>query len=127
MDAFKITNLLLIFLQIEIVFNFKCGTDSLKIKPKLLNIESKIKVSSITKDTTYTPIKIGYDFSLLTKPSSMPESTFETMKSILKEISIEFSKILQVQHLNIDLSGMSEDIMDGCFLSGIGIGYEKFL
>ena len=57
----------------------------------------------------------------------MPESTFETMKSILKEISIEFSKILQVQHLNIDLSGMSEDIMDGCFLSGIGIGYEKFL
>ena len=122
MDAFKITNLLLIFLQIEIVFNFKCGTDSLKIKPKLLNIESKIKVSSITKDTTYTPIKIGYDFSLLTKPSSMPESTFETMKSILKETSTEFSKILQVQHLNIDLSGLSEDIIDGCFLRGIGIG-----
>ena len=127
MDAFKITNLLLIFLQIEIVFNFKCGTDSLKIKPKLLNIESKIKVSSITKDTTYTPIKIGYDFSLLTKPSSMPESTFETMKSILKETSTEFSKILQVQHLNIDLSGLSEDIIDGCFLFRIVIGYERFL
>jgi len=127
MNAFKISNLLLILLQIEIAFNFKCGTSSLKKKPKLLKIESKIKGNSITKESTYTPIKIGYDFTLLTKPSSMPESTFETMKSILKEISIEFSKILQVQHLNIDLSGMSEDIIDGCFLSGIGIGYEKFL
>ena len=127
MNAFKISNLLLILLQIEIAFNFKCGTSSLKKKPKLLKIESKIRGNSITKESTYTPIKIGYDFTLLTKPSSMPESTFETMKSILKEISIEFSKILQVQHLNIDLSGMSEDITDGCFLSGIGIGYEKFL
>ena len=127
MVLFSITNLILIFIQIEIALNFKCGTDSLKIKPKFLNIESKIKTSLISKDKTYTPIKIAYDFTMLNQPKSMPSSTFEKVKSILKETSTEFSKILQVQHINIDLKGKSDDIINGCFLSDIGIGYEKFL
>ena len=127
MKAFQIWILLLIFILIETVISFKCGTNYLKIKPKHLNIKQNNKTSSILKNTGDQPIEIAYDFTTLKKPSSMSSSIFETVKTILKETRNEFSKILQVQHLNIDLSGMSEDIMDGCFLSGIGIGYEKFL
>ena len=57
----------------------------------------------------------------------MSSSIFETVKTILKETRNEFSKILQVQHNDIDLTGAAEDIMEGCLLSTIGEGYEDFL
>ena len=40
----------------------------------------------------------------------MSSSIFETVKTILKETRNEFSKILQVQHNDIDLTGAAEDI-----------------
>ena len=127
MKTVKIFNLLLIVIQIGISLSFKCGTDDLKIKPKTLKLKSNIKASSILKDTAYTAIKIGYDFTTLSKPSSMTSSTFETVKSILKETRTEFSKILKVQHYNIDLSGSLNYIIQSCELSNIGEGYKDFL
>ena len=127
MKAFKIWILLLIFIQIETVINFKCGTNYLKIKPKHFNLKQNNKTSSILKDTEYRPIEIAYDFTTLKQPSSMSSSIFETVKSILKETRNEFSKILQVQHTDIDLSESAEDIMDACELSNIGEGYKDFL
>ena len=47
------------------------------------------------------------------------------MKNNLKETRNEFSKILQVQHTDIDLEGAAEDIMEACLLNTIGEGYEE--
>ena len=127
MKMIKIFNLFLILFHIGISLSFKCGTDDLKIKPKTLKLKSNIKTSSILKDTAYTAIKIAYDFTTLSKPSSMTSSTFEKVKSILKETRTEFSKILKVQHYSIDLSGELNYIMQSCDLSNIGEGYEDFL
>ena len=127
MKAFQIWILLLIFIQIENVISFKCGTDSLKIKPKLLNEKQNDKTSSILKDTAYTPIKMAFDFTTLQKPSSMSSATFDNVKSILRDTRIEFSKFLQVQHSSIDLEGYLDRIMNDCDLSTIGAGYEDFL
>ena len=77
----------------------------MKIKPKHLNIKRNNETSSILKDTGDQPIEIAYDFTTLKKPSSMSSSIFETVKSILKDTRNEFSKILQVQHTDIDLTG----------------------
>ena len=57
----------------------------------------------------------------------MYSSIFETVKNVLKETRNEFNKILQVQHIDIDLTGVIEDIIEGCLLSTIGEGYEDFL
>ena len=127
MKVFQIWILLLIFIQIETVISFKCGTDSLKIKPKLLNEKQNDKTSSILKDTAYTPIKMAFDFTTLQKPSSMSSATFDNVKSILRDTRIEFSKFLQVQHSSIDLEGYLDRIMNDCGLSTIGAGYEDFL
>ena len=127
MNAFQICILLLISIQIESVISFKCGTDSLKIEPKLLNEQKNNKTSSILKDTEYTPIKMAFDFTTLKKPSSMSSSTFEKVKSILIDTRSEFSKFLQVQHSRIDLTGYLDKIMEDCGLSNIGEGYEDFL
>ena len=40
----------------------------------------------------------------------MYSSIFETVKNVLKETRNEFNKILQVQHIDIDLTGVIEDI-----------------
>ena len=85
------------------------------------------KTSSILKDTEYTPIKMAFDFTTLKKPSSMSSSTFEKVKSILRDTRSEFSKFLQVQHSRIDLTGYLDKIMEDCGLSNIGEGYEDFL
>ena len=102
MKSFQIWILLLISIQIETVISFKCGTNYLKIKPKYLNIKGNNKTRSILKDTGDQPIEIAYDFTTLKKPNSMSSSIFETVKNNLKETRNEFSKILQVQHTDID-------------------------
>ena len=127
MKTFQIWILLIIFIQIETVISFKCGTNYLKIKPKYLNIKGNNKTRSILKDTGDQPIEIAYDFTTLKKPNSMSSSIFETVKNNLKETRNEFSKILQVQHTDIDLEGAAEDIMEACLLNTIGEGYEDFL
>ena len=127
MKAFKIWTLLLIFIQIETVLNFKCGTNKLKIKPKRLNIKQNLKASSSLKAPAYTPLEMGFDFTTLQKPSSMSSSTFQNVKRILRETRSEFSKILQVQHYSIDLSGNLNDLMESCELTNIGEGYANFL
>ena len=132
MKIFKIFYLVLIFINIDAVYNnnsTQCGTDKLKIKPRMINIENKVKISSISKETSdpYTPISIGYDFTTLEMPYTMSSSTFYKIRSILKDTREEFSKILQIQHKSIDLSDDLNDIMEACELSTIGEDYPNFL
>lgn len=107
----------------------RCGADKLNIKPKSLNITSKIpkSTSSKVKVGTYTPISIGFDFTTFKKPDSMKESTFSNLKSILKETRVEFSKLLQVVHKEYDLSGQLDIITSFCDLDDIGKNYPDFL
>ena len=95
MKGAKILTIALILINIEVILGHFCGSDKLKIKQKPLAFK-EVKTSSVTKSTadSYTPIKIGYDFTTLERPSSMTTSTFSTVKSILKETRTEFSKFL---------------------------------
>ena len=85
------------------------------------------KERNLAKSDTYTPISIGYDFSIFIKPDIIKESAFSQLKSILKETREEFSKLLQIIHQEIDLTGRKYDIMDSCRLDVIGKDYKNFL
>ena len=118
--------LTIIFIRIKEVHNHQCGADDLNIRPKPLKIKSAIK-NNLVKSNSYSPISIGYDFSSFIKPDSMEESTFSELKSIFKETRVEFSKLLQVIHQEIDLTGRKYEIMDSCNLDVIGKDYKNFL
>ena len=126
MKTNKFLVIVLIFLNIEGAYSEKCGADKLKIKPKQLDLESQNK-KNIASSNSYTPIKIGFDFTSFTKPSSMSSSTFSQIKAILKETRKEFSKILQVQHENIYLTNFKEAIMTNCGINTIANDYSNFL
>ena len=118
--------LAIIFIIIKEAYNHQCGTDKLNIRPKPLKIKPGIK-NNLVKSNSYSPISIGYDFSSFIKPDSMKESTFSELKSIFKETRVEFSKLLQVIHQEIDLTGRKYEIMDSCNLDVIGKDYKNFL
>ena len=122
-------NLLLIILNIGFIFSWKCGADKLKIKLKPLNNVTKIKRMSISKSNanSLTPIKIGFDFTTLEKPSYMTNSIFSTVTKLLKETRDEFTKILKVSHENIDLIDYLDDIIEVCGIYTIGRDYRNFL
>ena len=128
MKGAKIFILALILINIETILGGPCGADKLKISPKPLDLKVN-KAIPITKTTAdgYTPIKIGYDFTTLKRPSSMTTSTYSLVKSLLQQTRVEFSKFVQVQHTNFDLSGSADDIMELCELDTIGAGYTDFL
>ena len=128
MKGAKIFILALILINIETILGGPCGTDKLKISPKPLDLKVN-KAIPITKTTAdgYTPIKIGYDFTTLQRPSSMTTSTYSLVKSLLQQTRVEFSKFVQVQHTNFDLSGSADDIMELCELDTLGAGYADFL
>ena len=128
MKGAKIFILALILINIETILGGPCGADKLKISPKPLDLKVN-KAIPITKTTAdgYTPIKIGYDFTTLKRPSSMTTSTYSLVKSLLQQTRVEFSKFVQVQHTNFDLSGSADDIKELCELNTIGAGYADFL
>ena len=126
MKTNKFLVIVLIFLNIEGAYSEKCGADKLKIKPRQLDLESQNK-KNLASSNSYTPIKIGFDFTSFTKPSSMSSSIFSQIKAILKETRKEFSKILQVQHENIYLTNFKEAIMTNCGINTIANDYSNFL
>ena len=128
MKGAKIFILALILINIETILGGPCGADKLKISPKPLDLKVN-KAIPITKTTAdgYTPIKIGYDFTTLQRPSGMTTSTYSLVKSLLQQTRVEFSKFVQVQHTNFDLSGSADDIKELCELDTIGAGYADFL
>jgi hypothetical protein len=115
--------------SINEIFNFKCGADQLKLKPKELKFdkETSDKISKKVTAASYTPIKIGMDYTSFTKPSSMSATDFNTIKNIIEETLKEFQKFLKIQHTDINLSGYAETIMQECDLDSIGSGYASFL
>ena len=121
----------LIFINIGVIISWKCGTDQLKLKPKPINLKkpniTKVSISPATDSEGYSPIIIGYDFSTFKKPNSMSQSTFENVKSLLKDTRVEFSKFLKVRHKSFDLSGLKDTIMDVCELTALGRDYPNFL
>ena len=120
---------ILTFINVKIVICHKCGANKLKIKLKHVNATSKINKNLIGKfnSNSYTPIKIGFDFTTLEKPTNMKTSTLSNVKSILKETREEFSKFLKINHHDIDLSKYKEDLKNACGLNLIGEDYSNFL
>ena len=126
----KFSLILILFLNIGIVLNHACGTDKLKLNLNSLKVPSKEKrIAKLSKLNAgnYEPIKIGYDFSTLNKPSSMSNTIFNNIKSLLQETREYISKFLQVVHQNIDISDYFNDIIDVCEVSYIGSDYSNFL
>ena len=121
--------ILLILSSINKIFNFKCGADQLKLVPKelILDKETNDKIQKKVNAASYTPIKIGMDYTSLSRPSSMSTTDYNNARSVIEETLTEFQKFLKIQHANIDLTGYRETIMEGCDLSSIGSDYTNFL
>ena len=87
---------ILILIKISFTYNYKCGTDKFKLKPKSINLTPLLQKSSIKKENAgaYNPIKIAYDFTTLKKPSSMSSTVFSNIKALLQDTLVEFSKFL---------------------------------
>ena len=126
MKVRKVLIIVLILFNFEGTYCGKCGSDKLNIKPKQLDLKPEDK-KNLASSTSYTPIKIGFDFTPLIKPSSMSNSTFSQIKLLLKETRKEFSKILQVQHQNYYLTSYKNTIMTNCGLNTIGKDFANFL
>ena len=128
MASSKIFILIFFFIKIALIYS-QCGTDNLKINPKILNIESRLRSNIVSGNIseTYTPIKIGYDFTTLDNSNYISSSSLANVKLILQETREEFSKILQIRHKNIDLTDDVHDIIEGCELDTIGQDYPNFL
>ena len=129
MKTIAYMNLLLIFLNIGLIFSSKCGADKLKVKLKPVKDTKKIKRMKISESNanSLTPLKIGFDFTTLKKPSSMSSSVFNTVTSLLKDTRDEFSKLLKVSHQNYDLDDYIQDIIEVCEVYTIGKDYRNFL
>ena len=102
----------------------KCGADKLILNPYHIGPSESDERRRL--DAIYSPIKIGVDYSSFTS-SSLSDSTLNEIKSILEETLNEFSKFLQVQHTDIDLTDQQESIKKSCGLDTIGSGYENYL
>ena len=117
---------LLLFLSISEINNFKCGADKLKIKPKQLNFtkeDGKRRLAS-----SYTPIKIGVDFTSFKKPSTLSNTDFQRVKSLITETMDEFKKFLYLQHEDITLSKSEINaVMNGCEVDKVSNDYKNFL
>ena len=121
--------IILILSSINEIFNFKCGANQLKLKPKEIKLNKKTsdKIFKKVRDASYTPIKIGMDYSSFTRPWSMTTTDFNTIKSIIEETLTEFQKFIYIQHIDIDLSELRKTIIEGCELNTIGSDYPNFL
>ena len=90
--------ILLFLISTNEIKTFRCGADELKIKPKelIFNKTYSQKISNEVKDTGYTPIKIGMDYTGFSKPSSMSDITFNEIKNIISNTLSEFQKFFLV-------------------------------
>ena len=120
---------IVILIQISFTFNYKCGADKIKLKPKPIDITPMLQKSSIKKENadTYTPIKIAYDFTTLKKPNSMSSTVFSNVKTLLQDTRVEFSKFLQVVHQDLDLSDLEETVKSMCELDTISNDIDYIL
>ena len=126
----KILLLSILLINFGFMQSHWCGADKIKLNPKPIKRKQVKKNSNSNVKTnadSYRPLTIGYDFSTLQKPSSMSSSTFNNIKTKLKEVAQEFSKFLQFQHVDINLYGMKDKIMKMCELNVIGQDYGNFL
>ena len=126
----KILLLSILLINFGFMQSHWCGADKIKLNPKPIKLKQVKKNSNSNLKTnadSYRPLTIGYDFSTLQKPNSMSSSTFNNIKSKLKEVAQEFSKFLQFQHVDINLYGMKDKIMYMCDLNVIGQDYGNFL
>ena len=122
-------SILLILSSINEIINSFCGADQIKIKTKELKFDKETSDKIMKKVTaaSYTPIKIGMDYSNFKKPSSMDTTSFNTIKDVIEETLTEFQKFLKIQHASIELNGAKDSIMSGCGLDSIDSGYSNFL
>ena len=107
------------------IYSFKCGTDNLKLKHLILNSTKTDDKRRLAK--SYTPIKIGVDYTPFTKPTSMSTSTYNKVKSYIDDTIKEFQKFLKVQHEDFDLSNQLSELKEYCDLNSVGSNYKNFL
>ena len=70
--------LFLILVSVNKIYGFKCGTDQLKLKYKVLNITKTGDKRRLDKE--FTPIQIGIDYTSFIKPNSMSNANFNKAK-----------------------------------------------
>ena len=107
------------------IYCFKCGTNNLKLKHLILNSTKTDNKRRL--DKSFTPIKIGVDYTSFTKPSSMSTNNYNKIKGYIEDTIKEFQKFLKVQHEDYDISNQLSELKEYCELSKVGSNYKNFL
>ena len=76
--TFGFKSILLFISLINEILNSHCGADDLKLNPINLEFDKETtqKINKKVTAASYTPIKIGMDYTSFEKPSSMSTETF---------------------------------------------------
>ena len=84
-------SILLFISLINEIFNSHCGADDLKLNPINLEFDKETtqKMNKKLTAASYTPIKIGMDYTSFKKPNSMSSQNFNTIKEIIDETTQE--------------------------------------
>ena len=115
----------IIIICINSISTFQCGFDELDLEPSPLNITFPNKKRKTQSE--YQPIKIKADYTNLQIIEPVKNSTLKLIKQAIEETLSEFSKFLNVQHKNIGLKGIKEQIKAACQLDDIDNDYENYL
>ena len=111
------------FINVFIIINFysiyayayRCGTDSLKIKPYKIE-DDKVNKYSRRLSNYYTPIKIIVDYTQLTRQLNSKPNILSNLKERFNNVAKYFSSLLSVQHLKVELT--LNLVKDNCLLQG---------
>jgi hypothetical protein len=126
MKKIKLILILLLFLNLfNIIASWRCGADQLKIKPGVIKTGTEEKKRKLISN--YRPIKIIADYSNFKTNELINEETLKKIRNLIEETCEEFSKFVKVEHVNIQLAGNENTIMEQCEINSLGQGYENYL
>ena len=104
---------LILFLLNPSIFSYKCGADSINIKPHLINsTNDKRKLSN-----EYRSMKIKVDYAYLESQNLLSSTDLTSLKKLFEETTNYISLLFSVEHVDIKVD--SKIIEDYCTITKV--------
>ena len=92
------------------IFCYRCGADSIKKKPKKIEVKNDDDKRALSTD--YTPINIKYDYTYLKVQNKLNSKDLNDLIQIFTDISEYLSSLFSVEHINLDIN--TKNIKEVC-------------
>lgn len=114
---------IIIFINSCRFYAYRCGADSMKLTPHIINNDKINTKINRRLSTEYTPIKIVIDYTQLS--SQISPQQLDYYKEIFTEVTNYFNSLLNVQHDKIRLN--KEIVKKSCDIDSVGNGVNNYL